>query len=151
MLSQTRLTRPINREIETGRARRNYPMLRLKRVYDPPSAEDGYRILIDRLWPRGLKRETADIDLWLKGIAPSHELRRWFGHDPERWEEFQSRYRKELAAREPLLAGIACAFAQRPGDIGLRRKGHAAQRRRGAQVLSRRQMRDVRSAPDHSL
>lgn len=77
-------------------------MLRLKRVYDPPSAEDGYRILIDRLWPRGLKREAADIDLWLKDIAPSHELRRWFGHDPERWEEFQSRYRKELAAREPL-------------------------------------------------
>lgn len=77
-------------------------MLRLKRVYDPPSAEDGYRILIDRLWPRGLKREAADIDLWLKDIAPSHELRRWFGHDPERWEEFQSRYRKELAAQEPL-------------------------------------------------
>jgi uncharacterized protein YeaO (DUF488 family) len=77
-------------------------MLRLKRVYDPPSAEDGYRILIDRLWPRGLKREAADIDLWLKDIAPSHELRRWFGHDPERWEEFQSRYRKELAAQKPL-------------------------------------------------
>jgi uncharacterized protein YeaO (DUF488 family) len=75
-------------------------MLQLKRVYDPPSAEDGYRVLVDRLWPRGLKREAARIDAWLKDVAPSHELRRWFGHDPARWEEFQARYSKELMAQE---------------------------------------------------
>jgi uncharacterized protein YeaO (DUF488 family) len=77
-------------------------MLQLKRAYDPPSAEDGYRVLVDRLWPRGLKRDGACIDLWLKDIAPSDELRRWFGHDPARWTKFQARYRKELAAHEPL-------------------------------------------------
>ncbi len=77
-------------------------MLQLKRVYDPPAAEDGYRVLVDRLWPRGLKRETAQVNLWLKGIAPSDGLRRWFAHDPTRWMEFQARYRKELAAHEPL-------------------------------------------------
>jgi uncharacterized protein YeaO (DUF488 family) len=77
-------------------------MLQLKRVYDPPAAEDGCRVLVDRLWPRGLKRETAQVDLWLKDIAPSDGLRRWFAHDPTRWMEFQARYRKELAAREPL-------------------------------------------------
>jgi uncharacterized protein YeaO (DUF488 family) len=77
-------------------------MLQLKRVYDPPSVEDGYRVLVDRLWPRGLKRETAHLDLWLKDIAPSAELRRWFGHDPARWPKFQARYRKELDAQETL-------------------------------------------------
>jgi uncharacterized protein YeaO (DUF488 family) len=66
-------------------------MLQVKRVYDTPSAEDGYRVLVDRLWPRGLKQETAHIDSWLKDIAPSDELRRWFSHDPERWTDFQAR------------------------------------------------------------
>jgi uncharacterized protein YeaO (DUF488 family) len=77
-------------------------MLQLKRAYDPPSAEDGYRVLVDRLWPRGLKREAAHVDLWLKDIAPSDELRRWFRHRPTRWMEFQKRYSKELAGHEPL-------------------------------------------------
>jgi uncharacterized protein YeaO (DUF488 family) len=77
-------------------------LLQLKRAYDPPAAEDGYRVLVDRLWPRGLKRETAHVDLWLKEIAPSDELRRWFAHDPTRWIEFQARYCKELAERESL-------------------------------------------------
>lgn len=71
-------------------------MIRSKRVYEPPSAEDGARILVDRLWPRGLKRETVAIDRWTKEIAPSHELRKWFGHEPSRWKEFQTRYRLEL-------------------------------------------------------
>jgi uncharacterized protein YeaO (DUF488 family) len=75
-------------------------MLQLKRVYDPLSAQDGYRVLVDRLWPRGLKREAARIDAWLKDVAPSDELRRWFGHDPARWEEFQARYIRELMAQE---------------------------------------------------
>jgi uncharacterized protein YeaO (DUF488 family) len=70
--------------------------VRIKRVYDPPSPGDGRRVLVDRLWPRGLKREAARIDLWLKEVAPSDELRRWFNHDPGRWSEFQKRYRAEL-------------------------------------------------------
>ena len=73
-------------------------MVRIKRVYDAPTADDGHRVLVDRLWPRGLKRESAALDRWAKEIAPSHELRIWFGHDPERWERFQEQYRKELGS-----------------------------------------------------
>jgi len=68
----------------------------IKRAYDPPSRQDGYRVLVDRLWPRGLKKEEADIDEWAKALAPSTALRKWFGHDPERWEEFRKAYREEL-------------------------------------------------------
>jgi len=71
-------------------------MIQLKRVYEEPSRTDGLRILVDRLWPRGLSKERAAVDLWLKDVAPSTELRKWFGHDPARWKEFQTRYRKEL-------------------------------------------------------
>lgn len=70
----------------------------VKRAYDPPAPEDGQRVLVDRLWPRGLSKEKATIDLWLKAIAPSTALRQWFGHDPARWDEFQQRYRAELDA-----------------------------------------------------
>ena len=70
--------------------------LRLKRAYEPAMPEDGMRILIDRLWPRGLRKAEAALDDWMKEIAPSTELRRWFGHDPGRWPEFQHRYRVEL-------------------------------------------------------
>ena len=71
--------------------------IRLKRAYDPPASEDGIRVLVDRLWPRGLRKADAAIDRWPKEIAPSTELRRWFGHDPSRWGEFQRRYRAELS------------------------------------------------------
>jgi uncharacterized protein YeaO (DUF488 family) len=71
-------------------------MIRLKRAYDPATPDDGFRILVERLWPRGLTKERAGIDLWLKEIAPSPELRKWFGHDPLKWEEFSLRYRAEL-------------------------------------------------------
>lgn len=70
----------------------------LKRVYEKPSKNDGYRVLIDRLWPRGIKKEQAYVDCWLKSIAPSNELRKWFGHDPEKWLEFKNRYFQELEA-----------------------------------------------------
>ena len=70
--------------------------IKLKRVYEKPDKEDGIRILVDRLWPRGLTKRKADIDLWLKEIAPSTELRKWFGHDPDKWKEFTKRYHKEL-------------------------------------------------------
>ncbi|MGE4339242.1 MAG: DUF488 domain-containing protein [Pigmentiphaga sp.] len=77
--------------------------LHLKRAYEPVEAADGRRILVDRLWPRGLSKDKAALDDWLKDIAPSTELRRWFGHDPERWTEFQRRYRAELKQRGDAL------------------------------------------------
>jgi len=70
--------------------------LKIKRVYEEPEANDGRRILVDRLWPRGLTKEKAKVDLWLKDIAPSTELRKWFGHDPEKWRSFRERYQNEL-------------------------------------------------------
>lgn len=70
--------------------------IRLKRAYDEPSGQDGRRILVDRVWPRGLKKEDAQLDRWLKNIAPSSGLRKWFGHDPDRWLEFRQRYFEEL-------------------------------------------------------
>ncbi|KFI22262.1 DUF488 domain-containing protein [Nitrosococcus oceani] len=68
----------------------------LKRAYEQPDKDDGCRVLVDRLWPRGIKKEEAAIDEWLKEIGPSNELRKWFGHDPERWSEFKKRYFREL-------------------------------------------------------
>jgi uncharacterized protein YeaO (DUF488 family) len=70
--------------------------VRLKRAYDPSAGEDGTRVLVDRLWPRGVKKQEAAIDYWAKDLAPSSELRKWFGHDPARWEEFRERYAAEL-------------------------------------------------------
>jgi uncharacterized protein YeaO (DUF488 family) len=70
--------------------------IRLKRAYEPPSPEDGTRVLIDRLWPRGIKKADAAIDEWMKEIAPSTGLRKWFNHDPERWQEFRRRYQSEI-------------------------------------------------------
>ncbi len=75
-------------------------MIKLKRAYEKPSRGDGSRILVERLWPRGLSKERAAVDLWLKEVAPSTELRKWFGHDPARWEQFQKRYWKELEEKE---------------------------------------------------
>src|SRR5262249_53599294 len=72
--------------------------IHLKRVYDPPSEDDGARVLVDRLWPRGIHKEAAKLTVWLKEIAPSPELRKWFGHDPARFHEFSRRYRAELVA-----------------------------------------------------
>lgn len=69
----------------------------VKRAYDPPQPEDGLRILVDRLWPRGLSKQEAHIDIWARDVAPSPALRQWFGHDPAKWVEFQARYERELA------------------------------------------------------
>jgi len=86
-------------------------MINLKRVYEGASPSDGFRVLVDRLWPRGISKEEAHIDEWLRDIAPSTELRKWFGHDPEKWPEFQRRYRDELKSNkqslEKLLADTA--------------------------------------------
>jgi uncharacterized protein YeaO (DUF488 family) len=75
-------------------------MIHLKRVYEEPSKKDGSRVLVERLWPRGLSKERAAVDLWLKDVAPSAELRKWFGHDPAKWEQFQKRYRQELRHKQ---------------------------------------------------
>src|ERR1700722_10052020 len=78
-------------------------ILKLKRVYEAPPPPDGTRILVDRLWPRGLTKEKAMVDLWLKDIAPSNELRKWFGHDPKKWPEFKRKYLEELNANSEQL------------------------------------------------
>jgi uncharacterized protein YeaO (DUF488 family) len=71
-------------------------LIKRKRIYEAAETTDGYRVLVDRIWPRGMKKETAQIDLWLKAVAPSTELRKWFGHDPERFDAFKDRYLQEL-------------------------------------------------------
>ncbi len=78
--------------------------IRIKRVYEKADKADGIRILVDRLWPRGLTKERADIDLWLKEVAPTTELRKWFGHDPAKWKEFQKRYHQELRSNKEQIA-----------------------------------------------
>lgn len=80
--------------------------VRLKRAYEAPAASDGKRVLIDRLWPRGVRRDAAALDEWMKELGPSTELRKWFGHDPARWDEFQQRYRTELAHKPELMAQL---------------------------------------------
>lgn len=73
-------------------------MIQLKRVYDPSDPVDGHRFLVERLWPRGIKKEALDMEAWIKDVAPSTELRRWFAHDPKKWDEFRRRYFAELKA-----------------------------------------------------
>ena len=73
--------------------------IKIKRIYDPPGAEDGFRILVDRLWPRGLSKGKAKVDLWLREISPSNELRKWYGHDPQKWGEFKKRYAREIEGK----------------------------------------------------
>ena len=79
-------------------------MIKLKRAYEPASKDDGLRILVERLWPRGVSKQKAQIDFWLKDLAPSTELRTWYGHDPARWPQFRKRYRAELKGKGDVLA-----------------------------------------------
>lgn len=88
--------------------------IRLKRVYEAPSAEDGMRVLVDRLWPRGLSRDKARIDLWLKELAPSTALRTWFNHEPDKWEEFKRRYLLELQQQPDASAHAIAAMGAGP-------------------------------------
>lgn len=89
-------------------------VIRIKRVYLPASANDGLRILVDRLWPRGLTKEKAAVALWLKEIAPSTVLRTWFAHDPQKWKAFATRYRQELSANTPAVALLLKTIRQQP-------------------------------------
>src|SRR5690606_2066108 len=86
--------------------------IHIKRVYESAETSDGQRVLIDRLWPRGVSKAEARLDLWLKDIAPSDELRKWFGHDPERWKEFQERYRAELKDKGDAIAELEGLLAK---------------------------------------
>jgi uncharacterized protein YeaO (DUF488 family) len=90
-------------------------MIKLKRAYEEPSRQDGVRILVERLWPRGLSKHRAKIDLWLRTVAPSPELRKWFNHEPARWVQFQRRYRRELGAAGDVLALLN--FIARKGPV----------------------------------
>jgi len=92
-------------------------MIRIKRIYDTPSQNDGYRVLVDRLWPRGMSKEKASVDLWLKDIAPSNELRKWFNHEPDKWNEFKGRYFVEIEER----GGIPAFLKEKikAGDVTL--------------------------------
>ncbi|MGB6057780.1 MAG: DUF488 domain-containing protein [Microthrixaceae bacterium] len=80
------------------------PSVRVRRIYDDPGSDDGTRVLVDRIWPRGISKENAHLDDWCKEVAPSTELRKWYDHDPEKFEEFRSRYSKELEGEEPAAA-----------------------------------------------
>ena len=82
-------------------------MIKIKRVYEKPDRTDGLRILVDRMWPRGLKKKEARVDVWLKDIAPSAELRKWFGHEPEKCTEFRDRYFRELKGKNEMVSGLA--------------------------------------------
>jgi len=93
------------------------PEIRLARAYDEPSPDDGYRVLVDRLWPRGRTKEELRLDAWERELGPSDELRRWFGHDPARWDEFQTRYRAELAAPEKVRLLDELAARAREGRL----------------------------------
>jgi len=81
-------------------------MIKVKRIYDPAKEEDGFRILVDRLWPRGLSKAAAGIDLWLRDVAPSDALRKWFAHDPKKWTTFERKYQKELRDKKDLIRQI---------------------------------------------
>lgn len=91
--------------------------IRLRRVYEAPQSDDGLRILVDRLWPRGLRKADAGVDLWAREVAPSTELRRWFAHDPARWAEFRRRYRDELGRQPEALAALLAHC--RKGEVTL--------------------------------
>ena len=103
--------------------RRNDAMIRIKRTYDPPARGDGRRILVERLWPRGMKKEALAADAWMKEVAPSTELRQWFDHRVERWEEFRRRYRRG-ARREPGRLGSPSSTPSRRGTVTLLYSAH---------------------------
>ncbi|MCC6188583.1 MAG: DUF488 domain-containing protein [Anaerolineales bacterium] len=88
--------------------------IRLRRVYEPPGRGEGRKFLVERLWPRGIRKEALTMTAWLKDVAPSTDLRRWYGHDPQKWPEFQRRYRRELAANQPAWQPLLAAARRGP-------------------------------------
>ena len=109
-------------------------MIRLKRAYEKPSPDDGKRILVERLWPRGLTKKSAALDLWLKDIAPSTDLRKWFAHDPAKWKQFQTRYRNELRQKKDSIQSLKDEAKQRTVTLVYAARDEA---HNGALVLKR--------------
>lgn len=93
--------------------RTSSPRLQVRRVYDPPARSDGCRVLVDRIWPRGLSKEAAKLDAWIKELAPSTELRKWFAHEPSKWDSFKRKYFRELDGREEALEQLLEACPER--------------------------------------
>ena len=122
-------------------------MLYLKRVYERPEASDGLRILVDRLWPRGLSRRKAAVDEWMKDIAPSAELRRWFGHAPAKWADFGRRYRRELRAHKSELDALAKLASRRRVTIVYGARDEAHNDARVLAAVVRRRMKRAARAP----
>jgi uncharacterized protein YeaO (DUF488 family) len=114
----------------------------LRRAYEPPGPNDGQRILVDRVWPRGVSKEEAQLSSWQRDAAPSNELRRWFGHDPARWDEFRKRYRAELDAHPDVLQPILDALKK--GDVTL---VYGARDEEHNQALALKQFLDGRMDP----
>jgi uncharacterized protein YeaO (DUF488 family) len=114
-------------------------VVRIKRVYEPPATTDGLRLLVDRLWPRGLSREAAALDDWMPDVAPSAALRKWFGHDPARWTRFQQRYRRELDANPDVVRALAARIRGRRATLLF---GAKDVERNQAVVLRERLMKD---------
>ena len=124
--------------------------IKTKRVYAEPAASDGHRVLIDRLWPRGLTKEAARVDFWAKSIAPSNELRRWYQHDPAKWDEFRRRYFAELETNPNGARRARGRPPERHPHVGLRIEGGAPQQRDGTSRVSLETKGVDRSAPSRS-
>ena len=107
--------------------------IRIKRIYDPAAKSDGMRVLVDRVWPRGMTKAAAALDLWLKEIAPSTGLRKWFGHDPARWDEFRKRYGKELDENAEAVEQLRGLIAE--GPMTLLYSAHDAQHNQAVALL----------------
>ena len=118
--------------------------VRAKRIYDAAEPGDGYRVLIDHIWPRGVSRERAHLDEWARELAPSAELRKWFDHDPARFAEFRARYRDELAGQTDRLAALRRRASDGPLTILYAASGSGAQQRRGARRAAGRGLRSRR-------
>ncbi len=119
-------------------------MIRIKRTYEPRARADGRRILVERLWPRGMKREALQMDAWMKEVAPSTQLRKWFGHRPERWQEFRRRYKKELRANPDACSSIL--DVSKRGTVTLLYSAHDLEHN-GAVVLREYLMERSRARP----
>ncbi len=122
-------------------------MIKLKRAYEEAEAADGARYLIDRLWPRGVKKESLRIEGWLKEVAPSDTLRHWFNHDPERWDEFRKRYFAELDSKPE--AWTPLAEAARKGPVTLVYSAHDVEHNNGVALAEYLKTRSKRKAPTH--
>lgn len=120
-------------------------MITLKRVYEPVNTENGTRFLVERLWPRGVRKDALMLDAWLKDVAPSTELRRWFGHDPARWREFRERYAAELEARPDAWAPIV--QADRSGTVTLLYSSHDTEHNNAVALKAYLEARSAKTRP----